>query len=433
MVRSESPQRRTVIFIIGSNFRQTTLSRVARVQWAEKSNIGAFLEEICERFLIPEAFFLQTCNRREFYFFAPEHHAEKFKAAFLEALSDSLGCNLDDEDFYLKQHRDAVLHLFRVASSLDSMVLGETEIMKQIRDQSEMATNRGCIGPRLKALVKTALEVGRQVRHRTRITRNVVSMGSLAMRRTMEFLTGRARRRVVFVGAGHFIESILPTFAKAGSLELLFVNRTCPEALAAAYGGQAMSLSAFLHNPGEFDVLISATSAPGTLFNAEWVAERGSRMLLIDAALPGDIDPQSACLPDVSYMGLQEMEQILEKNKAAREAEIPKTIPIFEEGWQRLEARLLECELSPYNREISDHYRQTGQKALDFLLKDQFAHLSASEAEHLREWTHDLVNRLTNIPILGLKGVARDMGRDAIDAYTRNVAEKSRLFKQDRY
>ena len=405
---------------------------MARVQWAEEKQVGAFLERLCERFFVQEVFFLQTCNRREFYFYAPDHDPEKFKPIFLETLAASLGCTLDDDHFYVKQGHQAVVHLFRVASSLDSMVLGETEIMKQIRVQSQKAGRYGCLGPRLTALVKTALETGKHVRHRTHITRNVVSMGSLAMRRTAEFLAHQPQKRVVFVGAGHFIESILPTFSKVDGLELLFVNRTYPEALAVEYGGQAMTLEAFLEEPGEFDVLISATSAPGTLFDKDWVAARNRRLLLIDAALPADIDPQSAQLSDICYMGLQEMERILEQNKAAREAEIPKTLPIFEEGLRKLEARLLECDLSPYNREISDHYRQTGEKALDYLLKDQFSHLSEKEAEHLREWTHALVNKLTNIPILGLKGVAKNMGKDAIDAYTRNVAEKSRLFKQTR-
>jgi len=351
-----------------------------------------------------------------------------FREAFLASLSESLGCELLAEDFYLHDKNDAVNHLFRVASSLDSMVLGETEIMKQIKDQAAACLRAGNMGRRLKAMVETAIVTAKQVRHQTAITKNVISMASLAYRTVTDYLQDKQTRRVVFVGAGHFITSILPTFTKSQNLELIFVNRTLPTALAEAYAGSAITLEAFLSDPVPFDVMISATGAAHTLFEREWIEAQGRELLLLDAALPQDIDPKSESLPGVVLWGLEEMETILASNRAARKAEIPKTQPIFEEGLRRLEALWLECDLASYNKQISSHYQEVGQKALEHLIKDRMEHLTEDDEELLRNWTNTLVKKLTTIPILGLKGVARDMGSDAIDAYTKNVAENSRLF-----
>ncbi len=417
-----------VIFVIGSNFKSTSLDHVARVNWPERSCISHFLGKVREQYAVDEVFFLQTCNRREFYFYAPALDRPSFFNQFLEHLSESLDCVLDPQDFYIYQDRDAVLHLFRVASSLDSMVLGETEIMKQIKDQSGDCLRSGNMGRRLKAMVETAIITGKQVRHQTDITKNVISMASLAYRTITDFLFGKKTRRVVFVGAGHFIQSILPTFTKPEDLDLIFVNRTLPVDLANTYGGTAVSLEAFLADPVPFDAMISATGASETLFSQEWVQARGQELLLLDAALPNDIDPGAAKLSGVSLWGLEEMESILARNRAARAAEIPKTEPIFDEGLARLESLWLECDLATYNKQISNHYQEVGEKALEHLIKERMAHISGDEEEMLRKWTKTLVKKLTTIPILGLKGVARDMGSDAIEAYTRNVAENSRLF-----
>lgn len=419
------------VHLIGTNFKHTDLENVARVQWPENPRINGFLKEARERFGIEEIFFLQTCNRREFYFCPPldQQVGPRFYDRFVKALSQSIGKPLDRNDFYHYEDQKAILHLFRVAASLESMVLGETEIMKQIKDQAGYALKNNHMDMHLKVLVDVALRTAKQVRRQTSITRNVVSMASLAFRQVTDHLEGRPSKRVVFVGAGHFINSILPTFAKAHDLELFFVNRTIPRQLAATHGGQAIALEEFLREPVPFDVMISATAAPDTLFDQDWVRARNRELLLLDAALPRDIDPRAGELADVTYRDLDHLNAILRTNRCAREAEIPKTAPIFEEGLRKLEVRWLECDLADYHQQISSHYRETGEKALSHLIKEHFGGISKDEEEALRGWTQNLVTKLTSIPILGLKGVAREGGASAVKAYTRNVAAHSGLFK----
>lgn len=418
------------IFNIGTNFKSAPLEQVAMVQWADPESISAFLGDVRVAFDVEEAFFLQTCNRREFYFYAPDLNCgtDAFKQAFVGMLCDSLGQELEADNFYFNEHDAAALHLFRVASSLDSMVLGETEIMKQLKDQTARARKHGHIGRRLRALTDTALWSARQVRTKTHITKNVVSMASLIYRKVVE----HKAKRLVIAGAGHYVQSIMPTFAKALDLELLFVNRSLPQALADQYDGRAMTLEAFLAEPEPFDALITATGAPHAIFSEEWLAARNHPMLILDAALPRDVASGSENLPGVTFMDLAQMEDRLARNRAAREAEIPKAHPFFQEGLKRLNATWLECELSGYSRKISNHYQETGEKALNHLMKEHLSDLPEDQAEIIRDWTQALVGKLTTIPILGLKGVARDLGEPAVEAFTRQVGEKSMLFKDEK-
>lgn len=413
------------IHSIGISFKSAELEQVAQVQWSESEEIASFLGLVRETFGIEEAFFLQTCNRREFYFYAPELNTSpaNFFATFLQHLQESVGHSLDQNNYYHYRNASAALHLFRVASSLDSMVLGETEIMKQIKDQADQARSRGHVGRRLSALLNLALRSARQVRGQTEITKNVVSMASLIYRKVMDYRP----ERLVIVGAGHFIQSIMPTFSKAVGLELTFVNRSRPTALAAQYNGKAMTLAEFKQNPQPFDAMITATGAPNTLFNAEWLASRQHPMLILDAALPRDVEPGP--VSNLQYYDLTMMEEVLVDNRNARQAEIPKTEPIFAEGLEKLNAVWLDCELATYSRQISSHYQETGERALTHLMKEHFPDLSHDQTTAIRDWTQTLVGKLTAIPILGLKGVARDIGDPAIQAFTRHVASSSNLFR----
>lgn len=418
------------LHLIGTSFKQTGLDRVARVQWADNKLISPFLRQVRTTLKIDEIFYLQTCNRREFYIYAPNSRIleEDFLASFLSLLAKSLDCELSSPDFFHLRDRNVVQHFFKVASSLDSMVLGETEIMKQIKDQSWASHAAGNMGRRLKALVDIALRTARRVRTCTKITKNVVSMASLAYRKVLDHFDGRQNGRLVFVGAGHFIRSILPTFSKAHHLDLVFVNRSLPSDLAETYAGQALSLEAFLADPPPFDAMITATGSLEAIFPAAFL-ERLDNVFLLDAGLPRDVDATVRDMPGIQYLDLDEMEQTLATNRVARESEIPKTEPIFLEGEEKLSALWLECELSSYSKEISSHYMQTGEKAFAHLIKEDLSGLSIGQQEMLRSWTQSLVAKLTNVPILGLKGVARDLGSSAVQSFTRQVAEKAPLFR----
>lgn len=419
------------LHLIGCNFRRAGLERVAHVQWQEPKQISAFLSKATATFGFDEIFFLQTCNRREFYIHAPGLDAEDpaFFHAFLNVLSDSLGLTLDPADFYHHRDADAVRHFFCVASSLDSMVLGETEIIKQIKDQCRRSNKAGHLGPRLRALVDMGLGVSKQVRHQTAITQKVVSLGSLACRTVRDRLAGVPEPTLVLVGAGHFIASLLPALNKTAGINLILVNRTLPQALAEEHQATAMTLAEFLEKPPAFDAMITATGAAYALFDGTWMQTYAPGKLIVDAALPRDVHFAAEPPAGIVYFDLEAMEKIVAENRASREAEIPRAEPFFREGLRRLHNRWLEFTLSGYSQEISQHFQHTGERALKHLFKEVSPQLNPESQEILREWTQSLMGRLTSIPILGLKGVARELGTEAVEAYTRGVASQSSLFK----
>ena len=419
------------VYHIGATYKTVCLENLGKIQWAERAMTDAFLLNIAEEFGIDECFFLGSCNRREFYFYAPELYCspQEFFHKFAKRLSASLGYQIDRDWLVFRQDAEALSHLFRVTSALDSMVLGETEIIRQIKDQFEASIEAGLCGKYMRAIVEQALRASKKVRSSTRLTRNVISMPSLIYRGAIQFLTPRKHKRIVVVGAGQFVESILTPFGKEEDLELTFVNRTYTQKFSDQYGGRSMSLSDFLSNPPDFDVLISATGSHTVLFTRSWLERysEGHNIFLVDCALPCDIDPEAANMPNAHLLGLREMETTLARNREQRSAEIPKAEPIFKEALVELQAKFWEYGLAGIHGCISQHYRFVGEKALVSLNK-QLPHLKDGEREVLEQWTRRLVSRLVNVPALGLKGVARELGDDGVDAWCREISDGAGVF-----
>lgn len=416
--------------VIGINYKTAGLSRVAQLQFRDPADVGVFLSNMRQKFRLHEAFFLQTCNRREFYLLEQDQQPLQTET-LIEALNDALGADFDREDFFELSGESAVRHLFRVASSLESMVLGETEITKQVKIQSRKAIETGCSGKYMRAWVDEALRAAKRIRSETEITKNVISMASLASRFTGQHLNENQRSTVAFVGAGHYMHSILPHFSKMKDADFLFVNRTPNSALADRYGGHAMDLATFLEQAPEFDVMVTATAATEPIFSRRWMkdATQGRPVLVLDLALPCDVDKKAAELEHIELVGLEDMEQMLERNRTARKNELPKTEPILDEGCSRLASRWLEYDLSIVHQEIAKHYRQTGDRALDFLFKDLPPELINSHGDQLRDWASDLVSRLVHVPVLGLKGVVDEYGTPAVSAYTKRISAKTPMFR----
>jgi glutamyl-tRNA reductase len=375
-----------------------------------------------------ELFFLETCNRREFLI-KTCHPLEpaSAKAAWVAGLQAELGCPLDQDDFFLLQGESALLHLFRVASSLESMVLGETEIIRQIRDQAAEARIQGLLGPYLTLWIDFALRASKRVRTETTITRNPTTYASLAFRHACG---DSAKRRVAFLGSGSFMRSILPYFDKGELLEKTFISRNIPSELATLHRGKAMSLQEFLASPPPFDALVAATACPEQLISAHWVQSLAFRPnVFIDLALPANLDPALAELPGVSLFHLQGFDRELAANRLAREAELPKAEPVFQELLQELKEKCFEQSLAGFHREMSQYFETMGKRALDHYLRQHGACLEEDQVACLRDWTSSLVSRLLPVPVLGLKGVARAMGDEGIRAYTAEVRASTKLFQ----
>ena len=268
----------------------------------------------CEHVL--ETTVLTTCNRIEVYAEVDRFHGS------VEAVSRLLcgHAGEDPEEFlpHLYVHYDdgAVSHLFHVASGLDSMVVGESQILGQAREALRVGQEQGTVGPALNLLFQQALRVGKRSHAETDIDRFAPSLVTASMARATDHIGDVAGKRVLVVGAGSLASLAVATAARAGA-ELVVANRTSSHAdrLATEYGARSVDVTAIPSELASADVLISCTGSPGVVLTADRVAAArdGSQrpLMIVDLALPHDVEPAAGDLPHVSLINLARLSEEL--------------------------------------------------------------------------------------------------------------------------
>ena len=274
-----------------------------------------------------EALFLTTCNRVEVYAAAEESIPTERIAHCLLASGASLGEEV--ETFYRHEAQQCVQHLFRVASGLDSMVIGETEILGQAKKAYEAARSSGAAGPFLHRLFQRAFRVAKQVRTRTEITRGAVSVGSVAVDLAEQIFGNFETRKVLLLGAGEASERTARALMKRGVRDLRVSNRSLEraEALAALVGGRAVPMDSWETHCREVDILVSSTAASLPIVTRENLApllyDRVNRPLfIIDIAVPRDVAPDVNEMEGVFLYDIDSLQSIAQKSLAQRRQQI---------------------------------------------------------------------------------------------------------------
>jgi glutamyl-tRNA reductase len=291
---------------------------------------AASLDQALQRLrtYVDEGMIISTCNRVEVYGLVSgaepgDQVLRRFLAEWHHVAPEELAPHL-----YTFVGADAVRHLFRLAAGLDSMVLGEDQIMGQLKAAFAEAQAAGAPGQLLNRLVHSALATGKLVRTQTGIARNHLSTVSVALGIARETLGRLDQRNVLIVGAGRMAELALKHLRGDAPAGLGIANRTIEraQALAGAYGATAWSFDRLEEALRQADVVVSCTSAPEVVIDAAMVAralagrERG--MLLLDLAVPRDVDRQAAAVPGARLVDIDDMQAICESNRAARVAEV---------------------------------------------------------------------------------------------------------------
>ena len=270
---------------------------------------------------VREVALLSTCNRTELYAYADDDG---------RALSDWLATHPDANDdlhAYLYTHRDgeAARHLFRVAAGLDSLVLGEPQILGQVKQAWSTARAAGTLGNRLDRLFQQAFATAKRARSETRIGANPVSVASAAVRLAQESFARPADASVLLIGAGETIELVARHLVQAGARRLLVANRTLAHAqqLASRHGGIALPLEELERHLAEADIVFSATASREPVLHRAQVeaalARRRHRpMLLLDLAVPRDIAADVAGLRDVFVYTVDDLQRVVEDNRRSR-------------------------------------------------------------------------------------------------------------------
>ncbi|MDR7069387.1 glutamyl-tRNA reductase [Pseudoxanthomonas japonensis] len=352
---------------------------------------------------VVEAALLSTCNRTELYAVAEDG----------DVLASWLATHAEGLEGYLYRHRDAdaVRHLFRVATGLDSMVLGEPQILGQVKDAWATAREHGALGNRLDRLFQQTFAVAKRARTDTRVGANPVSVASTAVRLAQNSFARLSESTVLLVGAGETIELAAKHLSEGKVRRLLIANRTLAHAqeLASRHGGYALPLAELERHLAEADVVFSATAArEPVVLHAQVAAALAKRkhkpMLLFDLAVPRDIEASVAELRDAYLYTVDDLERAVEDNRRGRReaADAAEAIIDVQVG------RFMENLQAGSRQEPLKRLRALGESTReDVLAKARQQLANGREPEQVLEFlAHTLTNRLLHPPTAALREAA---------------------------
>ncbi len=321
------------IVVVGLNHRSAPISLLEKLAINDE-RVGKALHQLATYEHVVEGVILSTCNRIEVYAVVSKYHAgaqdiRNFLSEF---------CHVAPEDFtdslYTYHDDSAIRHLFRVSTGIDSMVIGESEILGQVRRAFQGAETEGLVQRSLGAAFRQALRVGKRARTETAIGRNPVSVSSAAVdlaRRAFP-TTGLSGKKVLIVGAGKMGRLAARALANAGATDLTVVNRTSERAedLAAVFEAKTESFERLEAAIGEADILICSTTAPETIVETDVLervmAERGEDrpLFIVDIAVPRDVDPAASDIAGVVLRDIDDLKGVVEAGFGSRMNEVSK-------------------------------------------------------------------------------------------------------------
>jgi glutamyl-tRNA reductase len=413
-----------MLTLIGASHHEADLDVRERVAVAG-DEVPALVAALRERFG-PSAV-LSTCNRMEVYL-AGEHGRD----AVIDFLGEHGGIDVALARSTLVERRDieAVRHLFGVAAGIDSMVLGEPEILGQVRGAYSLAIAEGAEDALLSRLFHSAIRVGRRARAETGIGRHALSVSSIAVHEAVALHADLASARVLVLGAGDAGRAAVEALVDRGVASVTVVNRTLEraEALAADLGGRAEPFDRLLEAMAASDIVIAASGSPEHLVQLDQTTEvlraRNERLaegplLVVDIAVPRDVDPAVRDLPGVVYRDLDDLRAISERNGAARGAEVERVQAIVDAEAQRLAEWWALLEVVPTIAALTERAEAVRRTQLEKALR--VLRPSEEVRGHLDALTRAVVSQLLHDPITTLRQ------RGDRDAYVSAVRTLFRL------
>lgn len=415
------------VVVIGLNHNTAPLDLLERMSVSD-ADLAKALADVCSRDHVNEAVVLSTCNRTEVYAAAEKFHGayagiRDFLAetAFLppEAFSDHL---------YVHHDEAAAAHLFAVAAGIDSAVLGESEILGQVGAAWARAQEEGASGRLLNLVFRHALEVGKRVRTETAIGRKVTSVSQAAVAMADAALEGGlAGRRILVLGAGDMGEGMAVALAGAGVGDVLVVNRTWDRgvALAGRVGGRALTLDDLPDAMADVDVLLTSTGATSMMVERSQLApavERrdGRPLLIVDIAVPRDVDPSVADLAGVTLLDMDDLRAFADVGVQERRREVRRVQTILDEELDRYLGVATAREAAPL---IASLWERAGsiKDAEVGRLQSRLAALEPRERETVEALAAGIVAKLLHEPTVRLKEAAGTLRGDRLAESLRDL------------
>ena len=400
------------IYCLGLNHTNTPVKLREQLSLNEDAIRSALARLACGHSFpsIAELVIISTCNRIEFY-------AASSQLAFadLEAfLSDVCDVPINQFRHHSYQYKtlDAVRHLFEVAAGLDSLVIGEPQILGQIVRALELSRGQNMVGPVLNRLFESAIHAGKRARTETSISRNPASVSSLAASLAERVVHPLNEAQIVILGAGEMAELAVEALRKRGANRILVVNRTSGACSCHRdrWDAQITTFEYLESAVASADILISSTGAPHTILSAEMVRQamltREQRPLfLIDIAVPRDIDSDAANIPHVKLYDIDNLNAKLEGALAGRMAEVPQVKCILEEEILEFAEYLSSLDMLPIIADMRQQAEVIRQVELHKTLR-RLPDLTEAERTHIEVMTQALVKKLLHAPTHRLRAEA---------------------------
>jgi glutamyl-tRNA reductase len=376
---------------------------------------------------VRDAVVISTCNRTEVYLVVGD--AVRAEADVLGLLAQRAGIRPTElaEAIYSPRNCDAARQLYRVTAGLESMIIGEAEIQGQVRRAHEAAMRAGCTGPLSNRLFAAALTTGKRVRSETDIGASRVSVPSVAVDLALSVLGGLENRHVVILGAGETSELTARALADQGAGTIFVANRHADRALSLAqrFGGSVVGLDKLPDQLVHADIVLCSTSSPHPILGREELelvmAERdtlkgtgGRALLIIDIAVPRDVDPECGELEGVSLYDIDDLQAVVARNLNTREEETPRANEIVEEEIQRFARWLGQLDALPTVSALRAH----GSDIVEQVLAENAGRWEAASERDLARVeaiARAVMSRLLHEPTIRLRSLSEDRGHASLE------------------
>jgi glutamyl-tRNA reductase len=409
----------TEILALGVSHKTAPLELRERLALPEGRAVG-LLSELIDSQHVHEAAAISTCNRTELYLVAADPVEAESRALSLLAREGGIQPTELAGRLYSLRAADAARHLYRVTAGLDSMILGEVEVQGQVKRAYELALVEGATGPILNRLFRGALAAGKRARSETGVSERGLSLPSVSVELARRALGDLADRTVLLVGAGETAELTARALSARGVETVFVANRHYNRAigLAQRFGGRAVRIDELPARMHDADIVVSSTNSPHHLIERDDLelvmrARDGRPLLLVDLAVPRDIEPECADVEGVMLHDVDDVQAIADRNAAGREAEARRADRLLETEVARFERWLGSLEAIPTVAAL----RRRAEEVVERVLAEnesRWEGLSEADRERLGVMARAIANRLLHEPTLQLKRSVEDE-----DAYAR--------------
>jgi len=408
------------LLALGISHKTAPVALRERLAFSERE-ASEFARQVVASAEVREAVVISTCNRTEVYLVVGDPvRAESDVLGLLASRAGIRPTELADA-IYSPRNCDAARQLYRVTAGLESMILGEAEIQGQVRRAHEAAMQAGCTGPFSNRLFAAALTTGKRVRSETEIGSSRVSVPSVAVDLALSVLGQLQRRHVVILGAGETSELTARALAEQGAGTIFVANRHADRALSLAqrFGGSVVGLEKLPDQLMQADIVVSSTSSPHAIVGREELelvmdGRAGRPLLLIDIAVPRDIDPACAELEGVSLYDIDDLQAVVARNLSTRVQETPRALEIVEEEIRRFARWLGQLDALPTVSALREH----GNELVEQVLTEnagRWESASPRDIARVEAIARAVMSRLLHEPTIRLRSLSEERGHASLE------------------